>query len=123
MGRLLARASAELVLLVHALFVGFAVIGALGWLWSPVVPWLHLPVLAWAAGINLASWTCPLTPLENRLRVAAGQSGYAGGCIQHYLERLGIAAADQRWLELRVGVAILVWNAVLYLLVWLLLQR
>ena len=30
-------------------------------------------------------WLCPLTPLENALRARAGQQGYAGGFIEHYL--------------------------------------
>jgi len=35
--------------------------------------------VAWTGGY------CPLTPLENELRLAAGQAGYGGGFIDHYL--------------------------------------
>ena len=38
-----------------------------------------------AAGIELAGGICPLTYLENDLRAAAGQRGYAGGFVEHYL--------------------------------------
>ena len=30
-------------------------------------------------------WVCPLTPLENAWRVRAGESGYSGGAIDHYV--------------------------------------
>jgi hypothetical protein len=30
----------------------------------------------------------PLTPIEQRLRARAGQAGYAGGFIQHYVGAL-----------------------------------
>ncbi|MDP1564918.1 MAG: DUF2784 domain-containing protein, partial [Polaromonas sp.] len=59
---------ADAVLLVHLLFIVFAVGGgllALRWRW---MPWLHLPALAWGATVEFAGWICPLTPLENALR-------------------------------------------------------
>ena len=63
---------ADAVAVFHLLFVAFAVLGgllALGWRW---IPWLHLPALAWGATVEFAGWICPLTPLENWLRVAGG---------------------------------------------------
>lgn len=47
--------------------------------------WLHLPAALWAAGIELAGAVCPLTYLELALRERAGQQGYEGGFIEHYL--------------------------------------
>src|SRR4030095_5097434 len=76
---------ADAVLVVHGLFIAFAVAGvALVWRW-PRLAWLHVPAVAWAAWITWAGWNCPLTPLENALRSAAGESGYSGGFIEHYL--------------------------------------
>jgi hypothetical protein len=46
---------------------------------------VHLPVAAWGALIELAGWICPLTPWEMALRRKAGQGGYAGGFVEHYL--------------------------------------
>ena len=76
---------ADLVVVVHALFVVFVLIGAflaLRWRW---IVWLHVPAAVWGVLIEYGGWICPLTPLENSLRVRAGQSTYSGDFIQHYL--------------------------------------
>jgi len=79
------RLAADLVLVAHLAFILFVLLGGLLVLrWKPVV-WLHVPAAAWGALIELAGWTCPLTPLENRLRVRAGELGYSGTFVEHYL--------------------------------------
>jgi hypothetical protein len=76
---------ADAVLVVHALFLVWVVFGALAvWRW----PWLavlHLPAVAWGLWIETSGGICPLTPLENSLRHAAGEDGYSGGFIEHYI--------------------------------------
>jgi hypothetical protein len=84
---MLSRIAADLVLLSHFAFVVFAVFGAVPVLFRPVLFWVHLPVVIWSSLVNLASWTCPLTPLEQALRTRAGESGYSGGFVQHYVGR------------------------------------
>jgi hypothetical protein len=63
---------------------------------------VHLPVLAWAAYIEISAGICPLTPLENSLRQAAGESGYSSSFIEHYLVPLvyppGLTSGAQLWL-------------------------
>jgi hypothetical protein len=76
---------ADLVVVVHALFVVFAVLGGFLVLWRPWVAWLHLPAAVWAVLIEFAGWICPLTPLENALRARAGAATYGDGFISHYL--------------------------------------
>ena len=76
---------AEVVLVVHLAFIVFALFGGLltlVWRWSVLA---HLPALAWDAYIELSGGICPLTPLENSLRRAAGQQGYSASFIEHYL--------------------------------------
>jgi hypothetical protein len=63
----------------------FAVLGALLVIWWRKVLWLHLPAAVWAAWIEFSGKICPLTPLENWLRMQGGGSGYAGGFVGHYL--------------------------------------
>ena len=76
---------ADIVLVIHLLFIVFVVAGALLlWKW-PWIAWLHIPAAAWGVLIEFAGWICPLTPLENRLRRAAQQEGIEGGFIEHYL--------------------------------------
>jgi hypothetical protein len=76
---------AGLVLVLHAAFIVFVLFGGLYALRWRVLPWLHLPSVLWVILIELNGWICPLTPLENRLREAAGVQGYSGGFIEHYL--------------------------------------
>jgi len=75
---------------------------------------LHLPAVAWSSIVNLAGWTCPLTPLEQNLRLGAGQPSFEGSWIQKYIEPLVRPLGMPRRLELVAGVAIVVWNAVVY---------
>jgi hypothetical protein len=89
---------ADAVLIVHALFVAFVVFGLvlillglwLGWGWVRNF-WFRIAHLA-AIGIVVAqSWVgvlCPLTLWENALRRAAGDAGYSGSFIQHWLHEL-----------------------------------
>ena len=78
---------ADAVLVLHLLFIGLVVFGGfLCWRW-PWVAWLHAPALAWGIWIEASGGLCPLTPLEQALRTAAGEAGYRGGFIEHYLVR------------------------------------
>ena len=105
---------ADALVLVHAVFIVFAVFGGLlalnhgGWMW------LHLPTVAWAAAVVIMGWTCPLTPLEQNLRMAAGQAAYEGDFIEHYVLAAiypeGLTRAIQIWL----GVGVLAFNLIVY---------
>lgn len=88
--------AADAVLLLHALFVVFVVLGlglilaggALGWAWVRV-RWFRLAHLAAIGVVVLQSWLgaiCPLTTLEMALRERAGQSTYPGSFIAHWVE-------------------------------------
>ena len=66
---------ADVIVLVHLLFVLFVMFGVLFALRWPGIIWMHGPALIWGLIVEFADLTCPLTPLENRLRVAAGEAG------------------------------------------------
>jgi hypothetical protein len=106
--------AADAVLVAHLAFIVFAAAGALLVAWRPRIAWLHLPALAWAAWIVASHGICPLTPLENALRRLAGEQGYAGGFIDHYLMPLiyppGLTPQHQDGLAL----ALVAVNALLY---------
>jgi len=109
---------ADLVIGFHFLFIVFAVAGgalALRWRW---MPWLHLPALAWGAVVEFTGWICPLTPLENALRRAAGASTYTQGFIEHHLVPLIYPAGLTREWQWGLGVLLLAINAMVYALVW-----
>lgn len=108
---------ADLVMSVHAAFVVFVALGGLLVARWPAVAWAHLPCAAYGAAIEFFGWTCPLTPLEASLRRAAGQAGYTGSFIEHYLGQLLYPAA---WGEIHLwlGVAVVVGNAAIYGWIW-----
>jgi hypothetical protein len=111
--------AADLVLASHFLFALFAVLGGFLTLIDPWVMVLHIPVLAWSSIVNLAGWTCPLTPLEKNLRLRAGQQPFEGSWTQNYLEPLVRPLGMPRKMELIAGISIVVWNVVVYGIVFL----
>jgi hypothetical protein len=79
------RILADCVVLVHAAFVTFVVLGGLlAWRWRWVALG-HVPCAVWGIAIEYGGWICPLTPLENALRERAGLEGYHGGFVEHYV--------------------------------------
>ena len=105
---------ADGVLVLHGLFIAWAAFGALAvWRWPRLLV-LHLPALAWGVWIEISGGICPLTPLENSLRRAAGQSGYSGGFIDHYLGGLIYPAGLTREAQWVVAGVLLAINVVLY---------
>ena len=110
--------AADAVLVGHALFALFAVTGAVLVYFDARIAFVHVPVVAWSSLVNLAHWTCPLTPLEKNLRVRAGQAAFEGGWIRHYLEPMLRPLGMPRRLEYVAGISVLAWNLILYGLIW-----
>ena len=105
---------ADAVLVVHGLFIVWAALGAVAvWRW-PKLTLLHLPALAWAVWIEVSGGICPLTPLENSLRRAAGQTGYSGGFIDHYVGGAIYPDGLTRETQWVIAGVLLTINAVLY---------
>src|SRR4051812_25835983 len=82
--------AAGAVAVLHGGTVLFMLTGSLLALRWPRVLWLHVPVALAILGLYLTGSDCPLTDWELRLRSLAGESGYRGGFIGHYVtEPLG----------------------------------
>jgi hypothetical protein len=109
---------ADLVLVAHAAFVLFVVVGGLLVLRWPRVAWAHVPCAMWGSWVVIAGWICPLTPLEVSLRRAAGQAGYESGFLQHYVEMLLYPPGLTREIQVALGVAVVALNVAVYLWVW-----
>lgn len=114
---------ADGVLLLHFLVVVFAVTGAVFVYPHPVPTLFHILIVVWSSVVNLADWTCPLTPLEQNLRRSAGGSSYSGGCLQHYLDKLVKPLGMPRKVELIAGYSIVGWNLLLYALLYLFVSQ
>src|SRR5262245_10134065 len=85
MSGMIYRRLADMLVVVHFLVSVFCLAGSLIALWNPWVALVHIPLVIWVCLALLMQWDCPLTPLENRLRIAAGDEGYEGGFLDHYL--------------------------------------
>jgi hypothetical protein len=120
---MVARLLADLVLLAHFAFVAFAIGGGLLVLRWGGLRWLHWPVLAWAVSIELYGGICPLTPLENALRQAGGESGYEGGFVEHHLVPILYPGELTREIQVGLGLALAGFNVGIYALRWLRLRR
>ena len=111
---MLYRLLASAVIAFHGLFILFVVFGGfVAWRWRWVAA-IHLPCAVWGMLIELRGWICPLTPLENSLRARAGQAGYSGGFIEHYLLPAMYPTGLTPRIQAALGSAVLVINAVAY---------
>lgn len=106
---------------VVALHVGFVLFVGLGGLLAVRRPWvaaLHLPAAAWGVWIEWSGGVCPLTPLENRLRAAAGESTYPGDFLGEYLFALLYPDGLTRGAQLALGALVIAVNAAVYAWAW-----
>jgi hypothetical protein len=89
---------ADFILVIHALFVAFVILGLVailpGWYWGwrwIRNRWFRVIHLLAIGIVIVESWLgliCPLTDWENRSRAAAGGSAYPGAFIQHWLHEM-----------------------------------
>ena len=96
---------ADIILLIHVLFVFFVVFGLLlilagkiftwGWVYNFKFRIAHLVAIG---VVVLQSWLgaiCPLTVWEMNLRARAGDSVYEGSFIAHWMQRLLYYRAEE----------------------------
>ncbi len=115
------RVAADGVLLLHLAFIVFALFGgalAVWWRWMPLV---HLPAAAWAFFVEVTGRICPLTPIENGLRIEAGQSGYTQSFIEHYLIAVIYPSGLTREVQFVLAAIVVVVNIAIY--AWLVFRR
>lgn len=115
------RVAADFVVVIHFCFAAFVVFGALlalRWRWVSVI---HIPAALWGAIIEFFGIICPLTPLEQQLRHLAGENGYTGGFIEHYLLPILYPAGLSRTVQFVLGALVVLINFALY--AWLVLRR
>jgi hypothetical protein len=113
-----ARLLADLLVAAHLAFIVFALGGAALVLWRRSVAVLHLPAAAWAAWTEFTGTVCPLTPWEQALRREAGEAGYSGGFVEHYLIPLIYPAGLTPAIQSALGIVVVAVNLALYALVW-----
>lgn len=93
-----ARILADLIVVLHAAFVAFVVLGLVlillgialrwGWVRNAWFRSLHLAAIGFVVLEAVIGMTCPLTHWEKRLRELAGQAAYPGDFIGHWAHEL-----------------------------------
>lgn len=91
-------ALADLVVTIHAAYIAFVVLGfmaivlgnAIGWRWvrNLYFRMAHLVAILLVCLEALIGVSCPLTTLENRLRVLGMGRPYSGAFVGHLLDQL-----------------------------------
>ncbi|MEX2485439.1 MAG: DUF2784 domain-containing protein [Brumimicrobium sp.] len=108
---------ADIIIIVHFLFILYVALGGLLVLkWNKTV-FLHVPAAVWGALIMFMGWICPLTYVENDLRQLAGQEAYSEGFIAHYITPIIYPETLTRELQISVGIFVLALNAIVYAVV------
>ena len=79
------RILADAVMVLHAAFIAFALLGGLLIPRWPRIAWLHLPAVAWGVTVASIGGVCPLTDIEKHLLTLAGEAPSRGDFISHYL--------------------------------------
>jgi hypothetical protein len=109
---------ADLVVLLHLSFVLFVLCGGLLAVRWPGVVWLHLPAAAWGVIVEFSGWICPLTPLENWLRLQAEEPGYNPDFVSHYVLPVLYPTALTRDVQFVLGTLVAVVNVAIYGWLW-----
>jgi hypothetical protein len=105
---------ADIVVLIHLTFVIFAVLGAGLIIWRRWIIWLHIPAFLWAIWIECTGGICPLTPLENWLRIKGGQGAYEGDFVATYLLPVLYPAGLTRNAQIILAMMAIVINVAIY---------
>ncbi len=117
---------ADLVVVIHLAFVVFVLCGGLLALrWRRLI-WLHLPAAVWGAVVEFAGWICPLTPLEQWLRVYGGETlynSYNSDFVTQYVLPMLYPGNLTRDLQFLFGTIVIALNGIVYGWLWRMQRR
>ena len=100
------RLLADVVLVVHGLFLVYVALGGfLSWRWPRAI-WPHVVAVVWGVGIVVIGWDCPLTSLQEWLARHGGETPPREGFIDRYVEGVVYPARFTPLVQLLALVAI-----------------
>lgn len=108
------RIAADLVVLIHFVFIVFVVAGGFLVIRWQKVSLLHIPAVVWGVLIEFTGWICPLTPFENTLRWTGGEAGFSGGFIEKYIVSLIYPDELTRGIQILLGLTVIIINVSIY---------
>ena len=106
--------AADLILIVHFVFILFVVFGALLFFVIKKIVFIHIPALIWESYIELTHSICPLTYLENWFLNKANLTIYSEGFIQNYLAPIVYPTDLTKDLQIYLGITLIVVNIIIY---------
>ena len=104
----------DTIVIIHFGFIAFALLGGLLVIRWNRIAGVHIPSVLWAGAVELAGWTCPLTPLENWLRTKGGLPGYGSSFFEEYLVPLLYPGSLTRRTQVLLGAVVLAVNLGVY---------
>ena len=116
---MLYRLLTDLTVALHFAFLIFVVAGGLlarrhRWVAIP-----HLLAAVWGVYVEaMPGIICPLTPLENLFAFRAGEAGYQGGFIEHYLVPIIYPEGLTRGKQYVLAAFVIVVNVAAYSWAW-----
>ena len=110
--------AANLIFIVHFIFILFVVFGALLFFVATKIIFVHFPPLIWGSYIELTNSICPLTYLENWFLHKANLTTYSEGFIQSYLVPIVYPMSLTKDLQIYLGIALIVINIVIYVFIF-----
>ena len=110
--------AANLILIVHFIFILFVVFGALLFFASTKIIFIHIPAFIWGTYIELTNSICPLTYLENWLLQKANLTTYSEGFIQNYLLPIVYPANLTKDIQTYLGITLIAINIAIYVFIF-----
>ena len=106
--------AADIILIIHFLFILFVIFGALLFFVAKKIVFIHIPAIIWGSYIELTHSICPLTYLENWLLQKANLTTYSEGFIQYYLVPIVYPTNLTKDIQIYLGIGLIVINIVIY---------
>ena len=106
--------AADLILIVHFIFIIFVVFGALLIFVVKKIVFIHIPAFIWGSYIELTHSICPLTYLENWFLDKANLTIYSEGFIENYIVPIVYPTDLTKNLQIYLGITLIVINIIIY---------
>ena len=110
--------AADIILIIHFLFILFVIFGALLFFVAKKIVFIHIPAIIWGSYIELTHSICPLTYLENWFLHKANLTTYSEGFIQNYLVPIVYPMNLTKDLQIFLGISLIVINIVIYVFIF-----
>ena len=110
--------AADIILIIHFLFILFVIFGALLFFVAKKMVFIHIPAIIWGSYIELTHSICPLSYLEYWFLHKANLTTYSESFIQNYLVPIVYPVSLTKDLQIYLGIALIVINVFIYVFIF-----